>query len=165
MFSSMKLRTRIASVFAFLGVMVLIIAALSAWQITVLGRELNALTDLMNVRDSLARWQGHTSVNAARTVAALQSADTALGDRLAPSMKETSAKISTVQKTIEELSLGEQERRMFADVGEARKAYIAARDEAFKLKKSDADAAAKVFDSKFTPALKAYEGAVAAFIE
>jgi methyl-accepting chemotaxis protein len=160
----MKLRTRIASVFAFLGVMVLAIAALSGWQITVLGSELTALTQLIDVKSSLTEWQGHTSVNAARTVAALQSADAGLGDRLAPAMKETSAKISTLQKGIEELSLDDEERRLFAAVGESRKAYIAFRDEAFKLKKSDADAAAKVFESKFTPALKAYEASVAAFI-
>ena len=165
MLGSMKLRTRITAVFAFLGVLVLAIAALSAWQITVLGSELNTLTNLIDVRASLVQWQGQTSVNAARTIAALQSADPALGDRLAPAMKDTSAKISTVQKRIEELSLTETERRMFAAVGESRKAYIATRDETFKLKKSDGEAAAKVFEAKFTPALKAYEDSMTAFIQ
>ena len=165
MLSSMKLSARIASVFAFLGVMVLAIAALSGWQITVLNGELTAMNQLLEVKASLVQWQGHTSVNAARTVAALQSGDSALGDRLAPAMKETSAKISTVQKRIDELSLDDAERRTFAQVGESRKAYIAARDEAFKLKKSDADAAAKIFEAKFTPALKAYETAMASFID
>ena len=165
MLGSMKLRTRITAVFAFLGVLVLAIAALGAWQITVLGSELDTLTNLIDVRASLVQWQGQTSVNAARTIAALQSADPALGDRLAPAMKDTSAKISTVQKRIEELSLTETERRMFAAVGESRKAYIATRDETFKLKKFDGEAAAKVFEAKFTPALKAYEDSMTAFIQ
>ena len=165
MLGSMKLRTRITAVFAFLGVLVLAIAALGAWQITVLGSELDTLTNLIDVRASLVQWQGQTSVNAARTIAALQSADPALGDRLAPAMKDTSAKISTVQKRIEELSLTETERRMFAAVGESRKAYIATRDETFKLKKSDGEAAAKVFEARFTPALKAYEDSMTAFIQ
>jgi methyl-accepting chemotaxis protein len=165
MFGSIKLGVRIGGVFALLGMMVAGIAGLSAWQIMVLRSELAVLTDLTGVRGSLAEWQGLTAVNAARTAAALQSGDATLADRLAPAMKATSAKISDVQKKIEQLPLDATERQMFATLGEARKVYIAARDEAFKLKKTDPDAANALFASKFSTSLKAYETAMAAFID
>src|SRR4051812_10955602 len=123
MLASMRLRTRMTAVFTFLGVLVVAIAAASAWQISVLDGELTAVTTLIDVRSSLVQWQGHTSVNASRTVAALQSTDSSLADRLAPAMKETSARITAVQKRIEELSLTDAERRMFSAVGDSRKAY------------------------------------------
>src|SRR5689334_24555658 len=88
---------------------------------TLFRSELAVLTDLTGVRGSLAEWQGLTAVNAARTAAALQSGDATLADRLAPAMKATSAKISDVQKKIEQLPLDATERQMFATLGEARK--------------------------------------------
>jgi methyl-accepting chemotaxis protein len=166
MMKSMKLGTRMATVFTVLGVMVLAIAGLGAWQIDVLRGQSVQINELMGVRVMLSQWQGQTGTNAARTVAALQSDDDKLSDKLAGAMKETSAKISELQKRIEAMPHSDDERKAFVAIGDARKAYIGSRDETLKLKKSgDAAAAAAMYQSKFAPALKGYEGAMNSFID
>jgi methyl-accepting chemotaxis protein len=165
MMKSMKLGARMATVFTVLGAMVVGIASLGGWQIGVLRSHSEDISGLMDVRVLLSKWQAQTAVNATRTSAALQSSDEKLSEQLAPAMKETSAKISELQKSIEAMALSESERKAFEAVGTARKAYIAARDETLKLKKAADENAAATFASKFNPALKAYETSMAAFID
>jgi methyl-accepting chemotaxis protein len=128
MMKSMKLGARMAAVFAVLGAMVVGLAGLGGWQITAMRSHADGLTGLMNVRVLLTQWQAQTALNAARTAAALQSDDEKLADALAAAMKETSAKISELQKQIEALPLSAEERKAFEAVGDARKGYIASRD-------------------------------------
>ncbi len=161
----MNLSKRISLVFALLGVIVTGIAVLGGWQIIELRSQANAVTTRIAMRMSLTEWQGQTAVNAARTVAILKSSDAELNDKLAPSMKESSARISEVQKKIQALSLNETQKKLFAEVGDVRKSYIDARDELLKLKRAGDPSAAGAYDAKFIPALKAYEGAVQAFID
>src|SRR5664279_3580077 len=97
----MNLGTRISVVFVLLGVIAGGIATLSGREIMALRSQIDAVPALLGVRVSLADWQSQTAVNAARTVAILQSDDAALNTKLAPAMKATSAGISEVQKRIE----------------------------------------------------------------
>src|SRR4051812_27644254 len=127
MMKSMKLGARMTVVFAVLGAMVAGIAGLGGSQIGSLRSHSQEVTELMGVRVTLSQWQGQTALNAARTSAALQGADHALADLLAPAMKETSAKISELQKRIEKLPMNETERKAFEAIGAARKSYIASR--------------------------------------
>jgi methyl-accepting chemotaxis protein len=165
MLSRLKIRTRMAAVFGALAAGLITIACLAVWQVNVLRTNLDSVPQLLDIRSALADWRGHTAVNAARTVAALQSEDPALGDRLAPAMKETSARISVIQKRIEEMALSPADRERFAAVGKARTAYLGARDETLKLRKAGDAGAAGAFDNKFSPALKGYETAIASFID
>ena len=159
------LRMRLVVAFSVLGAMVLSMAGLGAWQIYGLRDELSEVTNLLDVRAWLFEWRTQTAINAARTAASLQSADAALADRMAPALKDTSAKISEMQKRIETLPLSEEERKLFAAVGDARTVYIESRNETLKLKKTDAARAAVEVGAKFLPALKGYEGAMAGFID
>ena len=166
MMKSMKLGARMAAVFAVLGAMMVGIAGLGGWQIATLRTNSEAVHKLMEVRVLLGQWQAQTAVNATRTSVALKSDDENLGEHLAPAMKDTSAKISELQKQIEAMPLSDDERKAFEAVGAARKAYSTARDDTLKLKKAgDGKAATEAFASKFTPSLKAYEGAMTAFID
>jgi methyl-accepting chemotaxis protein len=165
MMKSMKLGTRMATVFVVLGVMVAGIAGLGGWQIDALRAQSAEITELMGVRVLLAQWQAQTGANAARTVAALLSADEKLGERLAPAMKEVTGKISEMQKRIEAMPLSDAERKSFAAIADARKTYIAAREETLRLKKAGDASASIQFETKFTPGLKGYEAAMAAFID
>ena len=165
MMKSMKLGARMGVVFAVLGAMVVGIAALGGSQIAAMRANADDIGALMNVRVLLAQWQSQTAVNATRTSAALQSVDDTLAERLAPAMKDTSAKISELQKQIEAMTLSAEERKAFEAVGEARKAYIASRDETLKLKRAADPKAAEVYSAKFAPALNGYETSMAAFID
>jgi methyl-accepting chemotaxis protein len=80
-------------------------------------------------------------------------------------MKATSARISELQKRIEALPLSAESRKRFEEIGAARSAYIAAREEMLKLKRDGGVAADAFFGARFTPALGAYQNAVREFVE
>jgi methyl-accepting chemotaxis protein len=134
-------------------------------QIQQLRVQLDGVPDMVGTRVMLSDWQGQTGTNAARAVAILKTTDSSLGDILAPEIKTTSENISVLQKRIEGLKMGDESMTAFVAVGEARKAYITAREETLALKRQRSPEAAKVFDAKFYPALAAYELAVQSFVE
>jgi methyl-accepting chemotaxis protein len=80
-------------------------------------------------------------------------------------MKTTSDNISVLQSRIEALKMSDESKGALAAVGEARKAYMAAREETLALKRQRSAEASKVFDAKFYPALAAYQLAVESFVE
>jgi len=161
----MNLSKRVSLVFVLLGAIVSGIATLGGWQIVALRGQVHAVPDLIAVRILLAEWQEHTALNAARTVAILQSSDGTLASRLAPAMKESSSRVGAAQKKIEALVLSEKEDKLFEEVRSARKKNIATREELLKLKRDGDPAVAGAFENKFVPVLKAYEGAIHGFIE
>ena len=165
MLFQMNLSKRISLVFILLGAIVTGIATLGGWQIVALRGQVHAVPDLIAVRILLAEWQEHTALNAARTVAILQSSDGTLASRLAPAMKESSSRVGAAQKKIEALVLSEKEKKLFEEVRSARKKNIATREELLKLKRDGAPALAGAFENKFVPVLKSYEGAIHGFIE
>ena len=165
MLSHMKIRTRMAGIFGLLGLGIVIIALLGAWQVGVLQTNLGNVPGLLDIRAATTQWQGQTAVNAARMLAVLESDDLALFERLGPAMKETTARISAIQKRIEEMPLSAPVRERFAAVGNARKNYIEARDETLKLKKAGSPDALRASESRLKPALATYEKAVAAFVQ
>ncbi|MGE5639950.1 MAG: methyl-accepting chemotaxis protein, partial [Clostridia bacterium] len=130
-----------------------------------LRKQLDAVPAMVTSRVTLSEWQGQTAVNAARAVAILRSSDPALIEALGPEIKSTSENISVLQKQVEVMAVDEETKAAFTAVGEARKGYIAARDESIKAKREKRSDATQVFDSKFYPALAAYELAVQEFVD
>jgi methyl-accepting chemotaxis protein len=141
------------------------VALIGYVQIQQLHVQLDGVPEMVSTRVMLSEWQGQTGTNAARAVAILKTSDNALGDVLAPEIKDTSENISVLQKRIENLKMSDEAKTAFAAVGEARKAYIAAREETLALKRQRSPEALQVFDAKFYPALAAYELAVQSFVE
>src|SRR5260370_9753986 len=80
-------------------------------------------------------------------------------------MSKSTGTISSLQKRIEALPMSDDAKRSFAEVGNARAAYITAREETLKLKREKNADAAKLFDTKFYPALAGYELGVATFVD
>jgi methyl-accepting chemotaxis protein len=165
MFSNMTIGRRFALAGAVLSVLAGIVAWMGYRQLDAMRARLDAVPAAMEIRTALQQWQGDTAANAARTVAVLRSSDARLGEKLAADMKATSARISEVQKRIEALPLSEESRKRFADIGPARSAYIAAREEMLKLKRDRDDGAEAFFDGRFTPALVTYQKEVREFVE
>ncbi len=149
--------------------MLCVLAGLLAWigyrEIQSLRAQLDAVPEMISTRVALSEWQGATGTNAARVVAILRSNDAALGEFLAEDMKNTTVAIGSLQKRIEALPMSDDAKRSFAEVGNARALYIAAREETLKLKREKNAEAAKLFDTKFYPALAGYELGVAAFVD
>src|SRR4051812_14243760 len=149
--------------------MLCLLAGLLAWigyrEINILRIQMESVPAMVSTRVMLNDWQGQTATNAARAAAILRSGDISLAELLAPEIKATSENISQLQKQIDALPMGEESKAAFAAVGTARKEYIAAREEALKLKREKSPEAAKVFDAKFYPALANYELAVQSFVD
>ena len=126
--------------------------------------QLRAALEAMGNRAALREWQGSTSTNAARTVAILRSDDPRLGERLADDLKATSETIDALQQRIGGMAMSANARSSLEAVAAARTDYLAARDQVLKLKSERSADAAKVFDSRFAPALANYELAMSTFI-
>jgi methyl-accepting chemotaxis protein len=165
MINRLKVGQRLFLGSALLCLLAASVALIGYVQIQQLHVQLDGVPDMVGTRVMLSEWQGQTSTNAARAVAILKTTDNSLGEVLAPEMRTTSDNISVLQKRIENLKMSEEAKAAFAAVGEARKAYMAAREETLALKRQKSPEAAKVFDAKFYPALAAYELAVQSFVE
>ena len=165
MFNNLKVGQRLVIGSGLLCVLAGALAWIGYREIQSLRTQLDAVPEMIGTRVALTEWQGATATNAARVVAILKSNDVALGELLAEDVKATSATISSLQKRIEALPMSEDAKRSFGDVGAARAAYIAAREETLKLKREKNAEAAKLFDTKFYPMLAGYELSVQTFVD
>ena len=74
--------------------------------------------------DRAAQWAALTEANAARALTVLASTDTALGGRIKAEMEATSARITEIQKSIEEAAQHPDEKAALEKVAQMRKAYV-----------------------------------------
>lgn len=164
--NQLKLRTRMALVFSALGALVLTIASLGAWEIVSQHEDAARLTESAKTQQLLAEWRRLTSTNLTRTVAIVRSTDAKLADEFAPAMKEASARISALQKELDQVAFNDAERKMLSSIAEVRSGYIAAREETLKLKKTaDSTAVMALYESRFAPAISKYESTMVQFID
>ncbi len=122
---------------------------------------------LQRITDLASRWAGLTETNAQRVVASVVGADPAVGAHFAPEIKATTARINELQKEMESLVAGDEEKAQLAQVAQRRKAYIAAREAAVALRanKGDAAAAQAQLRDVVLPAVTAYLGAQRALVD
>jgi methyl-accepting chemotaxis protein len=141
--------------------LVLTLAASLAWIAT--SRDVDsagaAIVQRQSMLETSMRWAGLTQVNAARTMALLVSRDEALNATLKNEMKATSADISTLQKSLEARTDDGELQTALAEVGNRRKAYIAARDAAQARKAAEPDVDSQTLRDLVMPALQAYTAA------
>ncbi|MEK8047652.1 methyl-accepting chemotaxis protein [Ideonella margarita] len=123
---------------------------------------LNAEVQASEHQATLAdQWNGQTQVNLARALAIAKSGGNAdLQAHVDPLIKETSARISALQKELEATRLNDNEREQLAVIATARKTYVDIRTVIFKgIKEQDATVAARV-DAEMLPAAQAYLSAM-----
>jgi methyl-accepting chemotaxis protein len=150
------------------GLLCLLACAL-AWigyrEILNLRTQLDAVPEMVSSRIALSEWQGHTDENNARVVAILRSSDGSLGQVLGEDMNKTNESVTGLHKRIEAMPMSDEAKRSFEAVNEARAVYIAARDETLKAKRDRNADSARLFDTKFYPALAGYELAMQTFVD
>ncbi|MEP7206009.1 MAG: methyl-accepting chemotaxis protein [Casimicrobiaceae bacterium] len=160
----MSVSKRIAVMLTLLGTLAGGMAVLGTSDLMFLRDRFGEAPTYTKARVALAEWQQLTALNAGRAAAILQSNDLALGERLAPEMKQTSARIDVVQREFSSQPLGETEKRLLAGVATARSSYLATREEVIRLKRAGDKAAVAAFEAEFKPALAGYQRAVQAFV-
>ena len=111
-------------------------------------------------------WSGLTEANAARTVAMILTFDPGIESRLAEDIKNTTARISTVQKTIEGMELGATEKAQMEKIAGARKSMIDTRNRAQKAKSDgNSEEAQKLVNEQYTPAVNVYLAALRELVD
>jgi len=111
------------------------------------------------------RWRGLTEANASRVQAGLAANDNAVADAMKGDIARTTETINEVQKQLEALADGEDDKAAMAKIADRRKAYIAARNEAAKLKSGgDVEGSHKALQSQVVPAIEQYLTAQQEFV-
>ncbi|WP_290428840.1 methyl-accepting chemotaxis protein [Roseateles amylovorans] len=112
------------------------------------------------------RWRGLTEANASRVQGGLAAGDNSVADALKADIARTTETISGIQKQLEALAEDEADKAAMTRIAERRQAYIAARNEASKLKTAgQVDAARAALSQKVVPAIEQYLTAQQDFIK
>ncbi|RZI42054.1 hypothetical protein EGT07_15815 [Herbaspirillum sp. HC18] len=153
--------TRLTFGFSFSLLMLSLTVGLASWRLQDARSAVETMVDVSMEKEKLvAEWAASTSINGSRTISAAESNDEARQEQMQKRIKETSSRISEIQKRLETFGKSGEEQRMFAQIAQLRSAYIAARDEVFKEKRSNEENARKLVQSRLEPALNEYVAAI-----
>ena len=124
------------------------------------------MSDNLAVERAAADWLTITTSAVTRASATVMSSDPSLADYFAPASAEGMRRTTELQKVIEAHMNLPEERQLFDAVGSKRKAFLASKDEAIRLKVAgDADGARKVFSERFEPQARDYIASVQALAD
>jgi len=108
-------------------------------------------------------WYRYASISVRRTSAIAVSADPSLTDFFKKETEENTKASVELQDKIGKLMVTDEEKRLYAEIFEVRKGYIAHRDAVTALKVAgDAEGARKTLDEKYTPASIKFQDALQA---
>ena len=109
----------------------------------------------------ITEWYMQIFAAVRRTAAIVKSSDAELGPYFKEDAAQTGKRSSELMKQIEPLITPGEEKALFERIGEQRKAYSSARDEAIKAKADgNVELANRILDERFTPTAKAYQESV-----
>ena len=153
------LRGRLAGGFGVLLALQLAVAGAGLVELATLQKLERTQSSLASLRADVARWNGQTQVNVARTLMLAKAGSPAdLARWTGGEMKHTSASIAEVQKTLEEQVTTPEGRRLLEEAGHKRTAYVAQRASILeRLGQPESAAAAQAeVDAALVPAAQAY---------
>ena len=111
----------------------------------------------MERADTAQRWESMTLLNVNRTLSIAKSEGHAdVKAHFAPLIKQTSAEISLLQKSLEEAISSDKERTQFQDIADKRKAYVGSRDAIFGLLEIEDPGAKAALNDQLMPAAQRY---------
>jgi len=106
-------------------------------------------------------WYRYAAISVRRTSAIAVSADPSLADFFKQETAETTKISVDIQDKVGKLMVTDEEKKLYAEVFEVRKGYIADRDAVSALKKAgDAEGARKVLDERYIPASIKFQDAL-----
>jgi len=134
-------------------------SAFGAWSLKRIALQTQEFVDKSVLADRyVADWYRNVVVAIRRTTAVAVSADASLADFFAADAAASSKATTELQDKVGALMKGDDEKRVYAQIGEIRKGYMLARDAVSALKKAgDAEGARKVLDEKYIPAAAKYQ--------
>ncbi|MBK7529436.1 methyl-accepting chemotaxis protein [Piscinibacter sp.] len=156
--NNLKIGRRLALGFAALLALMAGMFAVSFWQLSLNTRHSLEAEEYDRRAALVSEWTGLTELNVTRALAIAKAAgQPQVEQHFAPQMKETSAKISEIQKELETIIVSEKGKALMATVSDKRRIYIDLRKDLMALlKNADPLAAETLMVSKVLPASQEY---------
>lgn len=152
-----KIGTRLTIGFSILLIFVGAIAGIAYWRLQGINTTITEMIDQVLVKERLvSEWQENTNLNGTRALAIAQTDDATKLEKMQSKIKETSAKISGIQKELDKFEKNAEETALLGSIAEKRKHYIAMRDSVMKEKSIDPQKAQELVSTKLEPALDDY---------
>jgi len=156
--SNVRISSRLAIGFAAILILLIGVSAISLWHL----HAVSSATETM-VRNELRKERlladlgKNLAAGVRRTIAIAKSQDPLLAEFFADDAASASKQSAEYQKAIAELVTGDEEKKLFDEIGKIRKQYVSARDQVTKLKKEGSIAEADLLmKNEFMPAAQAY---------
>ena len=165
--NNLSIARRLALVLAAMLALSLVTSLFAFLTLRNLGAEVTVLvTDNLKVERAAADWVRYASEGSDRSAAIARSSDASLGDYFADSTAQLTVLATARQKIVEEGSDTPEERALFERVTQARKAFLASRDEIKRLRAlGDAAGATREFQDHFEKISREYIGGIEAVAE
>jgi methyl-accepting chemotaxis protein len=154
---TLLLRTRLNLGFAAVVALFMVVIAATVWQVETVRATTSAMKREAELLGLASQWRADVRQNSARSLAVAHTAGKEMFEFFKDSMAQTSRETTETQQAFLQRVVSPEARKLAEQVGEARKAWLAVRDEINKLKDAGDDAAARrLVVEKFVPATDNY---------
>ncbi len=160
----LKLGPRLTLGFVVVLMLVITISTMGWLRLSVIAHDIEETSSAQRHANDAGHWESLTALNVNRTLAIAKSGGNEdVQNYFGPKIKETSARISELQKGLEAAVKGTPSEALFADIGAKRKAYVSSRDHIFGLLDIDDPGAKEALESHLMPLAEVYLQAIRAF--
>ncbi|TFV90143.1 HAMP domain-containing protein [Oxalobacteraceae bacterium OM1] len=159
---SIRIGYRLFTGFTVILGLCILIAGLGVWRLSVIDFETKNLmaTPLLKER-LISDLSANVAAGVRRTLAIVKSNDPTLATFFSADAAELTKSGSEIQKKVEALLTGPEEKKVFERLVKARSEYISMRDAIMKEKASgNLEATNKLFEEKFNPSVSGYQNAL-----
>jgi len=165
--ANMNIAKRLGVGFALVLGLTLVIAAAAVWRLNTIADATRAMMAVPLAKERMMEeWHMQTFAAVRRTAAIVKSSDPSLVEFFKADGVKTASRSTELQKQIEALVDGDEERALFGRIGELRKAYTSSKQRAIKAKAAgDTAEAERILNQEYVPTSEAYEGKQAELVK
>ena len=165
--ANMNIAKRLGVGFALVLGLTLVIAAAAVWRLNTIADATRAMMAVPLAKERMMEeWHMQTFAAVRRTAAIVKSSDPSLVEFFKADGVKTASRSTELQKKIEALVDGAEERALFSRIGELRKAYTSSKERAIKAKSAgDTAEAERILNQEYMPTSEAYEGKQAELVK
>jgi methyl-accepting chemotaxis protein len=165
--ANMNIAKRLGVGFALVLGLTLVIAAAAVWRLNAIADATRAMMAVPLAKERMMEeWHMQTFAAVRRTAAIVKSSDPSLVEFFKADGVKTASRSTELQKQIEALVDGDEERALFGRIGELRKAYTSSKQRAIKAKAAgDTAEAERILNQEYVPTSEAYEGKQAELVK
>jgi methyl-accepting chemotaxis protein len=162
-----RIGTRLLLSFAVVLFLMTLTGALAVWRLNAFdAMARNLVGDKLAKQQLASAWLGAVDLNGVRVAAIAKSDSLEVGDYFAHQLADGDKTIRDIEKSIAPALASTDEKRMAAEAARRRDAYLAVREQIFKLKDiGKTIEVEKLASSELEPALDAYKSAIRALLD